>query len=502
MSLPIPYLRAAAAATDENCEKEKHLGHHVLDQTFSAHPRGQSESKAEISKQIIGDDQNEGTDTGLAPVPSLAHTLHPTNIDAEKCSEKRSRAVSAHNSITDTAAHCTQQYPTIEGENDAKSYPEGGLRAWLVVVGSFSGMVASFGIMNTMGTFQTYLTTHQLASYSPSAVGWIFSLYVFLSFFCGVQIGPIFDAKGPQWIVAAGTGCLLAGIVGVAFSTEFWHFIITFSILCGLGTSLIFTPAVASIAHFFLIRRANATGIAATGGSVGGIIFPLMLQSLFPRIGFRYSTLIMALLIFFLLLLANVLIRDKIFTLTTMGVFFLEWGLFVPLSFISSYALRNGIDPSLSYQLLAVVNAGSVFGRWLPGYVADKLGRFNTMIITLAMCLICVLGLWLTAGGSLTRLCVFAVGFGFASGSNISLTPVCVGQLCDTEVFGRWYATCYTIVSFGCLTGIPIAGKILEYNHGDYWGLTVFTGLCYVAALACFIAARVGKVGWDPRKIY
>ena len=132
-----------------------------------------------------------------------------------------------------------------------------------------------------------------------------------------------------------------------------------------------------------------------------------------------------------------------------MGVFFLEWGLFVPLSFISSYALRNGIDPSLSYQLLAVVNAGSVFGRWLPGYVADKLGRFNTMIITLAMCLICVLGLWLTAGGSLTRLCVFAVGFGFASGSNISLTPVCVGQLCDTEVFGRWYATCYTIVSFG-----------------------------------------------------
>lgn len=53
-----------------------------------------------------------------------------------------------------------------------------------------------------------------------------------------------------------------------------------------------------------------------------------------------------------------------------------------------------------------------------------------------------------------------------------------------------------------CLTGIPIAGKILEYNQGDYWGLIVFTGICYVAALACFVAARVGKVGWDPRKIY
>ena len=33
------------------------------------------------------------------------------------------------------------------------TYPEGGLRAYLVVLGSFSSMVASFGLMNTVGTF-------------------------------------------------------------------------------------------------------------------------------------------------------------------------------------------------------------------------------------------------------------------------------------------------------------------------------------------------------------
>ena len=249
---------------------------------------------------------------------------------------------------------------------------------------------------------------------------------------------------------------------------EYWHFILTFSILGGIGTSLIFTPAVASIAHFFLKGRATATGIAATGGSSGGIVFPLMLQSLFPRIGFRYATLVMALIFCFVLLMANVLIRARLppkpggsvwpdfrifrntcFALTTVGVFFIEWGLFVPLSYISLYALEEGINAAFAYQLLAVINAGSVFGRWLPGYAADRIGRFNTMIIAVAMCLICVLGLWYTAGANIAQLCVFAVGFGFASGSNISLTPVCVGQLCDTEVFGRWYATSYTIVSFG-----------------------------------------------------
>lgn len=229
----------------------------------------------------------------------------------------------------------------------------------------------------------------------------------------------------------------------------------------------------------------------------------------------------MALIFLFLLLIANLLIRSRLppkiggtvwpdfrifkdttFALTTAGVFFVEWGLFIPLAYISSYALANGISPTLSYQLLAVVNAGSFFGRWVPGYIADRLGRFNTMIATVLLCLLSVLAIWLTAGGSIARLCVFGILFGFASGSNISLTPVCVGQLCETEEFGRWYATCYTIVSFGCLTGIPIAGQIVASDAGRYWGLIVFTGGCYAGGLACFVAARALKVGWGVGTIY
>ena len=88
-------------------------------------------------------------------------------------------------------------------------YPEGGLRAWLVVFGSFCGMTAGFGYMNTIGIFHAYLGSHQLSQYGEQAIGWVFSVYVFLSFFCGVQIGPVFDAHGPRWILAIGTVCLL-----------------------------------------------------------------------------------------------------------------------------------------------------------------------------------------------------------------------------------------------------------------------------------------------------
>lgn len=303
---------------------------------------------------------------------------------------------------------------------------------------------------------------------------------------------------------------------------EYWHFLLSFSLLGGVGTSLIFTPAISSISHFFLATRASAVGLAATGGSIGGIVFPLMLQRLFPLLGFKWAVRILTLIFLFLLLLANLLIRsrlppkiggtvwpdfrifrNKTFALTTAGVFFVEWGLFIPLSYISSYALHTGrISPTVSYQLLAVVNVGSFFGRWLPGYIADRFGRFNTVILTVAVCILCILGIWLTAAASVVRLIVFSLGFGFASGSNISLTPVCVGQLCDTEEFGRWYATCYTVVSFGCLTGIPIAGQILQLDGGDYWGLIIFAGACYVGGLACFVAARVSGAGWGIWVVY
>ena len=316
-------------------------------------------------------------------------------------------------------------------------------------------------------------------------------------------------------------------------STEYWHFIIVFGILGGVGSSLIFTPAVSAIGHFFMTGRANATGLAATGGSVGGIIFPLMLQSLIPKLGWAWATRIQAFIVLLLLIPANLFIRSRLpprpggsvlpdftifrqraFLLATVGTYFLEWGLFVPITYLASYALSSGaMSQALSFQLIAIFNAGSSLGRWAPGYMADKFGRYNTMVATVIGCMSTSLALWLPATVLssepnsnntvvLGLVVTYAILMGFASGSNISLTPVCVGMLCDTEEYGRYYATCYTIVSFGTLTGVPIAGAIISACGGAYWGVAIFTGLCYVCALLAFGAVRVMKVGWKLNVLY
>ena len=97
-------------------------------------------------------------------------------------------------------------------------HPDGGLKAWLVVFGSFCAMGAIYGLINTSAVFESYFRTHQLSDYSHSEIGWIFSLYLFLVFFVGVQVGPLFDRFGPRWLVAAGTSCITASLMLLSVS--------------------------------------------------------------------------------------------------------------------------------------------------------------------------------------------------------------------------------------------------------------------------------------------
>lgn len=91
----------------------------------------------------------------------------------------------------------TEKHET-DGETSStkRSYPEGGREAWLVVFGSFCAMVSAFGIMNTLGTFQTHLESNQLRDYSEGQIGWIFGVYAFTSFFGGILVGRYICGMG------------------------------------------------------------------------------------------------------------------------------------------------------------------------------------------------------------------------------------------------------------------------------------------------------------------
>lgn len=76
--------------------------------------------------------------------------------------------------------------PEGSEEND---FPEGGFKAWSVVLGAWCAMIPSMGLLNSLGILHAWTSTHQLKDYSESSIGWIFGAYGFFLYFAGAQIG-------------------------------------------------------------------------------------------------------------------------------------------------------------------------------------------------------------------------------------------------------------------------------------------------------------------------
>ncbi|PYH46868.1 putative MFS monocarboxylate transporter (Mct) [Aspergillus saccharolyticus JOP 1030-1] len=389
--------------------------------------------------------------------------------------------------------------------------PDGGMKAWLTVLGGFCGMFVSFGWVNCMGIFIDYYKTHQLKDESTSTVTWVTSLMTFMMFFGGPFVGILFDNFGPRYIMLAGTFFHVFGLMMISISSEYYQFLLAQGICSPIGTSALFHCSINSISTWFGRRRALALGIATSGASLGGVVLPIMLTRLFELLDFGWAVRICAFLILFCLILANCTLRSRLhhrrkpfhliafirplreipFLLTTAGTFCFFWGMFLPFSFIPSQAQKNGMSASLASYLIPIMNAASTPGRIIPPYLADLFGRFNLMILMTLLSVILVLALWLPTHGNVPSI-LFSAFYGFGSGTAVSLAPALVAQISEIQEIGVRSGTYFFIVSFAALTGTPIAGALLpDPLHGSYLKLNVFCAVVMFSGVGFYCAAKL-----------
>lgn len=318
--------------------------------------------------------------------------------------------------------------------------------------------------------------------------------------------------RGP-WFFLANTDPLLP--------TEYYQFLLSFGVLGGISSSMLFNPSIATVGHWFSKRRALATGVACTAGGTGGVVFPLIILYASPVIGFGWAMRIIGFICAGFSVLACTLLRKRLppnkqagtsidlraladvrYAVTTLAVFLIEFAVFIPYTYISSYAIHMGLEAQTAYRLNTLLNVGAIPGRALPGYVADRLGPFNVMCVTAMTCMLFLFSLWYTAPYQGEAMITgFTVLFGFWSGAAISLTPVCIGQVCETRDYGKRTGTTYFISSVGSLIGIPLAGIILNADGGAYGGLIILAGATYAASGLTFMVARGFAGGWGATVI-
>jgi MFS family permease len=142
----------------------------------------------------------------------------------------------------------------------------------------------------------------------------------------------------------------------------------------------------------------------------------------------------------------------------------------------------------------------SIFGRILPGIVADKVGRFNTMVVMTCLSAVFVLAVWLPAKSNAVII-LFAALYGFSSGTFVSLLPALIAQISDIRQIGVRTGTMFAVVSIAALCGEPIAGALVSANNGAYTYLQIFSGVMLAAGTVLFVLARVSEAGLKPKKI-
>lgn len=107
-------------------------------------------------------------------------------------------ASSMATSATSTTSRSTVRSPVIDHEKqdapvpptgpNPADFPDGGLKAWSVVLGAWCCLFASFGWINCIGLFQTHYQSNQLKQYPPSTVAWITSVEVSIVHFIYLSI--------------------------------------------------------------------------------------------------------------------------------------------------------------------------------------------------------------------------------------------------------------------------------------------------------------------------
>lgn len=150
-----------------------------------------------------------------------------------------------------------------------------------------SPLTSKRGVFVSFGAFQShYVATLQR---DPSDIAWIGSFEIFLLFFLGIPAGRLTDAGYFRLLVLCGAFLTTFGTFMTSICNTYWQLFLAQGVCIGMGNGLLFAPTMAVISTYFTSKRALAMGIAACGSVSGGLIFPSIVRTLLPTIGFGWT---------------------------------------------------------------------------------------------------------------------------------------------------------------------------------------------------------------------
>lgn len=137
-----------------------------------------------------------------------------------------------------------------------------------------------------------------------SFVAWIGSLQIALTFLLSPVASIIVDKFGIR--ASAVTGALIAtvGMFSSSYVKTIELYYLTYGLFLGAGSSLVYTPSVVILGHYFKKRLGIVNGVVSFGSAVFTIVLPLLMKECLKTYGVQWTMRILSALYALLILCA------------------------------------------------------------------------------------------------------------------------------------------------------------------------------------------------------
>lgn len=339
--------------------------------------------------------------------------------------------------------------------------------------------------------------------------------------------GSLMDRRSARVLFSVGTVCLALGMSLIAVSRNVWEFILIFGLLMSVGATLL-GPIGANtiVARWFARRRGRALGITAIGTSLGGLLVPLLLQTLIDAYGWRIACLWMAAIVLLLLLppiwlvvrnrpadlglqpdgqpqeshkagatspaaagaVSPRLMTDATFWRIALAVGVLMATFTVILANLVPFAVGHGVATRQAALLISLIAVAGISGKLLFSVFADRIDLKWAMIVALVMLGLPMIVLsWLH---SFPVMVLCAVSIGLASGAFLPAWSALVARIYGPSIFGRVMGRMQPIAIVMVMLAMPLSGHLFD-RTGNYSLTFLSMAAAVMLAMVVFYPVRV-----------
>ena len=317
-----------------------------------------------------------------------------------------------------------------------------------------------------------------------------FSILIVLQTFFSPFQGWLVERFGPRWLIAFGAGLTGLSWVLAASATSLTGLYLTYGLLGGLGTGIVYIGVVGQMVGWFPDRRGFASGMVAAGYGMGAIVTTFPIADSLAADGHGATLLKFGLIFGAVGVLAALglrapptvaasmqlagkaadvntasMLRNPVFWLMFVMMAMMSTSGLMVTSQIGAFAGDFGIAKLTVWGFAALPLALTVdrfcngLTRPFFGWVSDRIGRENTMALAFGLEGLAMAAWLATAGHPLLFVLLSGLVF-FGWGEIFSLFPATL-----TDTFGATHATknygcLYIAQGIGAIFGGPMASLL------------------------------------------